>query len=124
MPHPNFFNLDTTDGGLPRNLAPGIDTTIYAGDQAMISVVRFAPGSVGSIHHHPEEQWGFCQSGSGVRIQDGARIPVSAGDFWLTPGDVAHGMEAGADGMVVIDVFSPPRGDYKNAGGGFAAAEA
>jgi hypothetical protein len=32
-------------------------------------------------------------------------------------------MEAGGDGMVVIDVFAPPRGSYKTAGSGFAAGE-
>lgn len=116
-----FFNLDTLENGIDRNLAPGVDTTIFSGDQAMISVVRFEPGTTGQIHHHPEEQWGICRSGSGVRIQDGKRVPVKAGDFWLTPGGVSHGMEAGDDGLVVIDVFAPPRSAYKSGGSGFAA---
>ena len=117
----HFFNLDKREGGIQRNLAPGIDTTVYAGKQAMVSVVRFEPGSAGQIHSHPEEQWGFCQSGSGIRIQDGERVAVSKGDFWLTPGDVRHAMQAGDKGMVVIDVFAPPRGLYKTQGSGFAA---
>ncbi len=117
-----FFNLNALEGGIDRNLAPGVDTTIFAGDQAMISVVRFEPGARGQIHYHPEEQWGICQSGHGIRIQDGERVPVSAGDFWLTPGNTPHGMEAGQDGMVVVDVFAPPRGSYKTGGSGFAAA--
>ena len=116
----NFFNINTLENGIERNLALGIDTTIYVGEQAMISVVRFEPGSVGKIHDHPEEQWGICQSGSGIRIQDGERIAVSKGDFWLTPGGVPHGMEAGDNGLVVIDVFAPPRDSYRKAGSGFA----
>ena len=119
--HACFFNLDNLENGIDRNLAPGIDTTIYCGDQAMISVVRFEPNSKGSVHSHPEEQWGICQSGSGIRIHGDERIPVSAGDFWVTPGDVPHGMEAGEYGMKVIDVFAPPRGDYKKPGSGFSA---
>lgn len=119
----NFFNLNNLEGGIKRNLAPGIDTSIYVGDQAMVSVVRFEPGSTGEIHSHPEEQWGFCQSGNGFRIQDGERVAVGAGDFWLTPGGIEHGMEAGEDGMVVVDVFAPPRGSYKTEGSGFAATE-
>ncbi len=49
-----FFNLDRLEGGIDRNLAPGVDTTIYNGDQAMISVVRFASNAKGSVHHHQE----------------------------------------------------------------------
>ncbi len=119
----NFFNLDALAGGIDRNLAPGIDTTIFSGDLAMISVVRFEPGSKGEIHSHPEEQWGLCQSGTGVRIQDGKRVHVAAGDFWLTPGGIKHGMEAGEKGLVVVDIFAPPRGSYKTEGSGFSAAE-
>ncbi len=118
-----FFNLDTLEGGITRELAPGITTSIFAGEQAMVSVVRFAPDARGTIHEHPEEQWGICREGSGVRIQNGERIDVKAGDFWITPGGTAHGMEAGVDGMVVIDVFAPPRGAYTKSGSGFAASE-
>ena len=122
MGQANFFNLDTLEGGIERELGPGIKTTIYAGEQAMISVVRLDPGAVGQIHHHPEEQWGICRSGNGVRIQEGERIAVKAGDFWCTPGNVPHGIEAGEEGMVVVDVFAPPRGAYKTAGSGFASS--
>ncbi len=123
MGNSNFFNFDTLIGGLERNLAPGIDTSIFIGDQAMVSVVQFEPNSTGEIHSHPEEQWGFCLSGHGIRIQDGERVLVKQGDFWLTPGDVNHGMEAGDEGMKVIDVFAPPRGSYKTAGSGFSASQ-
>ncbi len=119
----HFFNLKTLQGGIERNLAPGVDTSIFVGDQAMISVVRLEPGSVGKIHSHPEEQWGICQSGHGIRIQDGERVAVKAGDFWLTPGGIKHGIEAGNEGMMVIDVFAPPRQSYKTAGSGFSGSE-
>ena len=115
----HFFNLDSLEGGIDRDLAPGLVTSIFAGSQAMISVVRFEPGSKGDIHDHPEEQWGICRAGSGVRIQDGKQVAVRAGDFWLTPGGVPHGMEAGDEGMTVIDIFAPPRGAYTTAGSGF-----
>lgn len=123
MSEQHFFNLDRLENGIERNLGPGIDTTVYCGEQAMISVVRIEPGAKGEIHHHPEEQWGICRSGSGVRIQGGERVPIEAGDFWCTPGNVPHGIEAGEDGLVVVDVFAPPRGAYKKAGSGFAASD-
>ena len=122
MQEPLFFNIDSAEGGISRELAPGITTTIFSGDQAMISVVRFAPKVRGTLHHHPEEQWGYCLSGSGIRFHGDDGVPVKPGDFWRTPGDLPHTMEAGEDGMVVIDIFAPPRKAYRKPGSGFAAS--
>jgi quercetin dioxygenase-like cupin family protein len=117
-----FFNIHRSGGGIERTLAPGITTTVYPGEQAMISVVRFEPGARGTLHHHPEEQWGYCVSGSGTRYQADEEIAVAAGDFWRTPGNVPHTMQAGGEGLVVIDVFAPPREEYKKPGSGFGTA--
>ncbi|MBK1636231.1 cupin domain-containing protein [Rhodovulum adriaticum] len=117
----NFFSIEDATGGTPRQLAPGITTTIYTGDHAMISIVRFEPGARGVLHHHPEEQWGYCIGGSGVRIQDGEEVPIKPGDFWRTPGDMPHTMAAGPEGLTVMDVFAPPRAAYNRPGSGFAA---
>jgi hypothetical protein len=34
-----------------------------------------------------------------------------------------HGIRAGAEGAVVLDIFSPPREEYKKADSGFGAAK-
>ncbi len=117
----NFFNFADLSEGIARQLTSGIETRVFAGDQAMFSVVSFVPGSEGSIHSHPEEQWGVLLEGSGFRIQDGVEVPVSSGDFWRTPGGIAHGFRAGPDGARVLDVFAPPREAYRTEGSGFAA---
>ncbi len=114
-----FFNLDDPDQGLLRELAPGLTTRIFAGEQAMLSVVAFEPHAEGTLHSHPEEQWGVMLDGDGVRTQGGEDIPVKAGDFWRTPGGVPHTLKAGANGARVLDVFSPPREEYRKAGSGF-----
>jgi quercetin dioxygenase-like cupin family protein len=116
-----FFNFADLSEGIARTLATGIETRVFPGDQAMLSVVSFEPGSVGSIHAHPEEQWGVLLEGSGTRLQDGVEVPVGPGDFWRTPGDVEHGFRAGPDGAKVLDIFAPPREAYRTAGSGFAA---
>lgn len=120
----NFFNLDDASGGVPRELAPGITTTVFPGEHAMLSVVRFEPGASGKLHHHPEEQWGLCLEGSGVRIQGEQEVAVAKGDFWRTPGETPHTMTAGPDGLVVLDVFAPPRRAYEKPGAGFGTADA
>ena len=117
----DFFNLDDPDQGISRELAPGISTRVFVGDKAMLSVVTLAAGAEGRVHSHAEEQWGVLLEGSAVRIQGGEEVAVEAGDFWLTPGGVPHGVRAGPAGARILDVFAPPREEYREAGSGFAA---
>ncbi len=114
----NFFNLDDLSQGITRNLAEGVSTRIFPGDQAMLSVVRLEPGSSSDEHSHPQEQWGVILEGGGVRIQDGKEYIVSAGDFWRTPGDIVHAFRAGSNGAKLLDIFSPPRDEYRVSGSG------
>ena len=114
-----FYNLNDPTQGLHRVLGPGLETRIFVGDQAMLSVVTIAPNAEGTVHSHPQEQWGVLLEGSGVRIQNGKEFPVAEGDFWRTPGGVPHGLRAGAKGARVLDIFSPPRDEYRRGGEGF-----
>lgn len=116
-----FFRLDDTTQGLARELSPGVNARIFTGDNSMLSIVSFAPNSAGSVHSHPEEQWGVLLEGDGVREQGGVRVPVRAGDFWRTPGGVLHGFTAGPAGATIMDIFSPPRQAYSKKGAGFAS---
>ena len=88
----------------------------------MLSVVSFEPNAEGTLHSHPEEQWGVMLEGDGLRTQGGEEIPVKAGDFWRTPGNVEHTLKAGPNGAKVLDVFSPPREEYRKAGSGFGGS--
>ena len=115
----NFFNIDDTEAGISRELAEGINTRIFLGQQAMISVVRVEPNIKGNIHSHEQEQWGYLISGSATRIQDGEHIEVSAGDFWCSPGNVEHGIIGGPEGAVILDIFAPPRPEYTKSGKGY-----
>lgn len=114
-----FFNLDDESQGIRRELAPGINTRIFPGDQAMLSVVVLAPHAEGTLHSHPQEQWGVLLEGSIVRTQNGEKTEVKAGDFWRTPGGVPHTVKAGPDGARILDVFAPPRDEYRKPGSGF-----
>lgn len=118
-----FFNLHDMAQGIRRTLSEGVETRIFPGDNAMLSVVRLAPNAEGTLHSHAEEQWGVMLEGSGVRVQGDREVAVSAGDFWRTPGNVPHTMRAGPEGATVLDVFSPPREAYRRPGSGFAASD-
>lgn len=119
MSKPNFFNLDDMEQGIARKLAEGIATRIFVGDKVMLSVARLDPNAAGAIHSHPEQQWGVLLDGDCVRIQDGEEVAAKKGDFWCTPGGVEHGIRAGAKGAMVLDIFSPPRAEYRKPGEGF-----
>lgn len=119
MARGHFFNMGDLSKGIQRQLSEGLDTSIFVGDNVMVSFVHCKPGARGALHSHPEEQWGVLLEGSGVRTQDGERIPVKKGDFWQTPGGVEHAFEGGPEGATVLDIFSPPREEYRSAGSGF-----
>jgi quercetin dioxygenase-like cupin family protein len=119
----NFFNLSDTTQGIVRQLGEGLSTRVFPGEQAMLSLVTIEPNAQGGTHSHPEEQWGVLLEGSGVRSQGGEDVPVKVGDFWRTPGGVPHSFRGGPEGARVLDVFAPPRAEYRKAGSGFGAAE-
>ena len=117
------YQLKDDPRGIPRVLGKGIETRVFPGEHVMLSVVRIEPNTTGSIHSHPEEQWGVLLEGSCTRIQDGEEVECVVGDFWNSPGGSVHGIRAGAQGAVVLDIFSPPREEYSKAGSGFGAAK-
>jgi quercetin dioxygenase-like cupin family protein len=117
------FQLNGDPRAIQRKLGEGITTSIFPGDNVMLSVVRIEPNSAGSIHSHPEEQWGVLLEGKCTRIQNGEEIEAVAGEFWCTPGGVSHGVRTGAEGAVVLDIFSPPRAEYRKSGEGFGDAK-
>src|SRR6267378_4347463 len=111
-----FHNLKT--GGIERQLAPGVNARVFPGVHAMLSVVTLEPGAVSPVHAHPNEQWGVCLEGEWIRVQDGVEHHVKAGDFWQTPPNVPHGGRALGVRCVVLDIFAPPREEYRRARAG------
>ncbi len=123
MDQQRFFNIDDMSQGIARTLSDGLETRIFPGENVMLSVVPIGSDKTGVEHSHPQEQWGVLLEGSGVRTKDGVEQAVAAGDFWQTPGDMPHSFRAGAEGAVVLDIFSPPREEYRQAGSGFGVAD-
>ena len=116
-----FFNIHDLSRGIQRELTEGVSTRIFPGEQAMLSVVSIEPNARGTIHSHPEEQWGFLLEGDGFRIQDGVEHPVKAGGFWQNPGGADHGFIGGPKGATFLDIFRPPRDEYRQFGNGFSS---
>jgi unsaturated pyranuronate lyase len=117
---PRFHNL--REGGIVRQLAAGVTTRVFPGVHAMLSVVTLEPHSVSPVHSHANEPWGVCLEGEWIRIQDGVAHHVRAGDFWQTPPHAPHGGRTLGSRCVVLDIFAPPREEYRQAGSGLGEA--
>jgi quercetin dioxygenase-like cupin family protein len=115
-----FHNL--REGGIPRTLSDGIRARVFPGTHVMLSVVEIEPWSESPVHAHANEQWGVCLEGEWIRIQDGIEYRVEAGDFWETPPHIPHGGRALGGRCLVLDIFAPPREDYRRAGSGYGDA--
>ncbi len=121
-PDPDYFSSTAThrkagavgtyshiDRLTPVDAGGGVTLRALAGEALMLSHVTIEPGGRAAPHTHDEEQMGVIISGGGVFELDGVAQPVGPGDVYHAPPGVPHGVTAGPDGCVVVDMFSPPR---------------
>ena len=97
----------------PRVLAPGVTAKIASGEKMMLSLVTFAPDAVVPTHSHPHEQMGMIVSGTlEFTIAGETRVLAGSGMVFV-PGGVPHAAKAGSGGAVALEVFSPPREEFR-----------
>ena len=102
----------STDDCIRKNIFPGVDIYTAAGEQMMLSLVKFAPGAVVELHQHEHEQCGILISGElTFTVGDETRV-LQPGEMWRIPGNVPHTCFAGKDGVTALDIFTPIREDY------------
>jgi quercetin dioxygenase-like cupin family protein len=96
-----------------REIFPGVFAQVAYGEKIMLSRVAFTPNLDVPLHDHPHEQFGFVESGEATFIIGGDERLLRAGDYYAIPGGISHEVHAGPDGAVCMDIFSPPREEYK-----------
>ena len=97
-----------------RELAPGVNLRVMWGEKVMMSLVEIAPKAVVPTHSHPHEQAGLILHGEFDFTIGGKTKRLRQGDAYMIPGGVEHGL-TGSDGWSqALDIFSPPREDYKS----------
>jgi quercetin dioxygenase-like cupin family protein len=90
-----------------------IVTRSVSGERITLAVVELDPGAVVVEHAHENEQLGIVLRGSmSFRVGDEAR-ELEPGGTWTIPPNTPHEATAGPEGAVVVDVFSPPRHDWR-----------
>lgn len=98
--------------GITRNLFPGVDLTVNAGPNLMLSIVKFEADAVVPVHQHPHEQAGMLIEGQ-LQFTIGDRTEIlNPGDQWIIPGNTPHTVKAIGGRAVALDVFNPIREDY------------
>ena len=86
--------------------------TLVTGKSMMICECTFESGAQVPTHSHTHEQVGYVVSGKIRIIIDGESFDLGPGDSYCAPSNIPHSALTSEPSMV-IDVFSPPREDYR-----------
>lgn len=102
------------ESGMSRkSIAPGVDISVVTGDKAQMSFVTLSPGSGVPMHNHPHEQLGLVMEGEFDFVIGEETRRVKKGDTYVIPGGVMHGITKVHTKTLALDIFSPPREEYK-----------
>jgi quercetin dioxygenase-like cupin family protein len=100
----------------PFSPIAGLAMQSVTGGKLMANWVTIEPHQVVPRHQHPHEQLGVMLEGATeLTIGDETRL-LRPGDAYAIPPDLPHSATTGAEGCVVLDVFTPPREDYRSNG--------
>jgi quercetin dioxygenase-like cupin family protein len=104
--------IDTNN--LPqREIASGVTTGVAWGEKLMLSFVKLNPNAVVPSHSHPHEQMALVLSGKLEMTIANERRLLKEGDVFLVPSGVEHSAKNLEGETRVLDIFSPPREDFK-----------
>jgi len=96
-----------------REIAPGVRLRLTWGERLMMSFVSLQPNSVVGNHRHPHEQMGTVLKGEVEMVIGGKARVVREGEAYLVPSNVEHSARSFDKPALALDIFSPPREDYK-----------
>ena len=97
-----------------RDLSPGVTLKTMWGEKIMMSLVELEPNSVVPMHSHLNEQAGMVLEGEFLfKIGNESKV-VKAGEYYIIPGGIDHSVQACDEPFKALDIFSPPREDYKS----------
>lgn len=86
--------------------------TMATGEAMMLCEVTLDAGAIVPMHQHIHEQVGYVVRGRVSFEIDGETLILGAGDSYAIGSNIPHEARAIED-SIVIDVFSPPREEYR-----------
>ncbi|MBM3239188.1 cupin domain-containing protein [Candidatus Poribacteria bacterium] len=106
----SFFDIDNHP---EIELFDGVKIRTAYGEKIMMSFVYFEPNSSVPEHSHPHEQMGTVIEGQfRLTVNEESKV-VEKGDVYLVPSNAKHSAQSLSSSAVALDIFSPPREDYK-----------
>lgn len=96
-----------------RELVAGITGYYAHGSSMTFGYVEIKAGSDLPSHSHVQEQITYILEGQLDMIIGGKPCPLTTGMYYVIPSNTPHSAIARTD-CKVIDVFNPPREDYKS----------
>ncbi len=94
-------------------MSPGVKRRIRVdGEKMMLVEVHFDAGITLPTHSHPHEQISYIGSGRMEFTVGGKTVEVAAGQSLHLPSNVPHGARS-VEESTVLDLFSPPREDFR-----------
>jgi quercetin dioxygenase-like cupin family protein len=96
-----------------HHLVEGAESRLLFGRRIMLSFIEIAPHTHFPRHRHPEEQFMVVLEGEVDEIVEDQTIRLRQGDVCYLPSNVEHGGYTYESSCRAIDIFSPPRGDYR-----------
>ncbi|RMF93460.1 MAG: cupin domain-containing protein [Nitrospinota bacterium] len=96
-----------------KELFPGVTMRAAWGEKIMLSFIDLGPHSVVPEHKHPHEQMGIVLEGEFEFTIGGETKVVKAGEAYYIPSNVPHSVRTPAQKARALDIFSPPREEYK-----------
>jgi len=107
---PTWTSKEQTAGFSPL---PGIMMQSVTGGKLMANWVTIEPNRDVPRHQHPHEQLGIMLEGElELTLGDETRL-LRTGDAYTIPPNLPHGARTNESGCVVLDIFTPPRDDYR-----------
>lgn len=97
-----------------RALVEGAASRLLCGERIMLSFIEIAPHTHFPRHRHPEEQFMIVLEGRVDEIVGDEIVPLRPGDVCYLPSNLEHGGYTHEEGCRAIDIFSPPRKDYRD----------
>lgn len=95
-----------------KRIWDGVVGRIVEGERLTLAIVELDPEALIPVHQHENEQVGVLIRGSlTFSVGDEAR-DLGPGATWSIPANAPHLVHAGSEGAVVVEAFSPPRGDW------------
>jgi len=105
-----FFDVDSLRS---KQIMEGVRIRVAYGEKVMMSYVNIEANTTISEHSHPHEQMGMFLDGEAEFTIGDQKRTVKPGMAYLIPSNVKHKVATSDKPVLALDIFSPPREEYK-----------